>query len=259
MKLFARRGFEFLEDSLEGLWSPVLTGRTDSVLLDCSGFANHGAFTNYATIQSGWLGTTFGSVLNFDGTDDYVLCGSQRPFPNVGRMTLSFWINSTLGTSGAIPFTFGSNAYELAYRSTTLSFGTPGNGWCQASGTYYYPNQWVHLVGTQSGTTAGMGALYLNGQPLPLTLNQAPTINAIGPITILGLRNTSLASPLTGMIAEASAHSRPLSPSEIQQLYSVGPGGAWQLNPRRRTAYGGSAGFKAYWARRQSQLIGGGL
>jgi hypothetical protein len=70
----------------------------------------------------------------------------------------------------------------------------------------------------------------------------------------------SAGNPLwNGQIDDVRIWNRALAPSEIRQLYIGGRGfGLLPERPRHRSK-AAAAAFKAYRARRQSQLIGGGL
>lgn len=267
MKLYARRGFEWAEDGLVGLWSPVSTGRTDSLLLDSlRSNDNPGSTVNYTSINDAWAGSTIGSVLNFPTSysNRYFLCSNQQSFPNTLKFSLSVWVNlSSTGTTQGL-LSFGSNAYELSWTASAVAFGIPGNSF--ASGSFaQVANTWTNITATinaNSTSQAGMSAIYVNGNPLSLTNNAAPiSALTIGSNTIIGMRNTSLAWPFYGRWAEGCVFRRSLMPGEVMQYFQAGPGtnGMWQDRPRRSRVYFSSAGFRAYWHRRQSQLIGGGL
>ena len=62
----------------------------------------------------------------------------------------------------------------------------------------------------------------------------------------------------TTQIDDIRLYNRPLTAQEIRQMY-IGGRGFGLLPERRRRRGKAAAGFKAYWHRRQSQLIGGGL
>ena len=63
-----------------------------------------------------------------------------------------------------------------------------------------------------------------------------------------------------GLIDDLAVYNRRLASGEIRQLYLLGRGGMYERRRRtlRRVAVE-QAGFKAYWARRQNQIIGGGV
>jgi hypothetical protein len=73
--------------------------------------------------------------------------------------------------------------------------------------------------------------------------------------------SSTISTPYLGQIAEVAIWNRAISDSEIRTLARIGPG--WF--GKRASRFAGyseqfaASGFKAYWARRQSQLIGGGL
>jgi hypothetical protein len=64
---------------------------------------------------------------------------------------------------------------------------------------------------------------------------------------------------LGGQLAEIAIWNRAITPGENRTLYRIGPGWFGKRESRFAGYAEQAAGFKAYWARRQSQLIGGGL
>jgi hypothetical protein len=50
-----------------------------------------------------------------------------------------------------------------------------------------------------------------------------------------------------------------LTANEVREIYRLGRGYGVYPEPDFDEGFGAAAGFKAYWARRQSQLIGGGV
>ena len=64
-----------------------------------------------------------------------------------------------------------------------------------------------------------------------------------------------------GLLDDMTVLNRMLTANEIQQLYQLGRGGMYGRRRRtlRRVGVEQGAAFKAYWARRQNQIIGGGV
>jgi len=74
-----------------------------------------------------------------------------------------------------------------------------------------------------------------------------------------GFGRTFFGAQWVGQIAEINMFGRALTMPDHLALYRLGPGWFGRQEPRRRYAVAQAAGFKAYWARRQSQVIGGGF
>jgi hypothetical protein len=75
----------------------------------------------------------------------------------------------------------------------------------------------------------------------------------------IGARNG--AAGWVGKVSDLVFFNRPISPAEISLHYQIGRGGMYQRRRRtlRRVGVEQGAAFKAYWARRQNQIIGGGV
>lgn len=281
MKLYARRGYEWAEDGLVGLWSPVSTGATQSTLLDCNlSTSNHGTLTNFSNLNTAWVGSQYGSVLDFDGMNDFVWAATTLTSAP-SALSASVWFRTTaVGGVGASKVIFGKyQTTPSAARSFFMRINdSPDNRLgvnISADGTLNAPvfkqwysteaindGAWKHAVFTLQANTL---TVYINGSVASGTFVLNGTVNTVlwDSLTpfLIGASNT-VASPnsfFPGQIAEVVVWNRALTPVEIQSLHQAGPGGMWQDRPRRSRAYFGAAGFKAYWARRQSQLIGGGV
>jgi hypothetical protein len=112
-------------------------------------------------------------------------------------------------------------------------------------------NRWSLLSSVRVGTRVD---LYLNGNfQATGTLPQNGTFSP----TVLG-RRLDFAAFYAGNFDDFRLYDRALTAPEIRQLYVGGRG--FGLVPERLRRRGtAAAAFKSYWARRQTQLIGGGL
>jgi hypothetical protein len=130
---------------------------------------------------------------------------------------------------------------------------------------------WHHVVGTYDGSSL---KVYLDGRLDAEKGYSSSSINNSGQGILIGARQGT-GEWWSGPMAEVIWYSSALTYREVGKLFQIGPGGMFQLDRRAYKApyiggsdgyfgwqYGGfesqSAAFKAYWARRQSQLIGGG-
>ena len=249
-----------LTDGIIGCWSPSVRG-SGYLLPDLSGRGNHGTLTNMDA-GTDWPGATVrgvsGRVLDFDGTNDYVTAGING-LRSLTSVTLSVWANIT-STSQAMFvnarstntifnfFVFGGSISLRGGSATAVLVSAP-------SGT---TNNWRHFLATIRDTT---GTIYYDGGSL-----------ASGTVTAIGASPTGLdigaysdfggGYYLAGQLGEVAIYNRALTQPEVLELYRSGNGaiGRQLTGQTRRRVYGFvPAGFRAYWARRQNQIIGGGV
>lgn len=273
-----------LSRNLRGYWCPMLQygGLT---LRDQTRFKNNGTLTNFdATIGNDWIMSRVscrsGRVLDFDGTNDHVNILSNQKISGLDSLTVSAWVKisalpaaaqgnrmwifTKLDASNAewelsvnpfnnsvVPYgRFAFTSYNLAGTSSRLrgSLTAPQVGF------------WYHVAVTQIERTASPN-IYVQGSLDNGALGAIGTpVAGSGTAPIqLGRRANGSDVLFNGQIAEAAIWNRALNPGEIQELYRLGPGWYQPQLPRRIPYSEQQAGFKAYWARRQSQLIGGGV
>ena len=232
------------------------------LLPDLSGRGNHGVLTNMDA-GTDWPAAAVrgvhGRVLDFDGSNDRVAIGAAAV--TGAPLTISAWVNvadfSADRSYVAIHSAFGSRF--LLYNR--FFFVTNGGSFSQAALPTTPPtNTWFHLVAIESSTSARK-IVYNASQEATATGTIAPTgINAVQ-IGADSLSGTSQ-SFHNGRIGEVAIYNRALSSAEVLDLYRAGNGaiGRQLTGQTRRRVYGFvPAGFRAYWARRQNQIIGGGV
>jgi len=257
-----------LERGVVGYWCPMLA-TTGLRLYDRSGRGNSGTLTGMDA-ASDWVTSkvrnTAGRVLDFDGVNDLVTVPQARfqlPF------SVSVWFLSRSATTVQNLFGLGSSTtanplfqillrgdlagdpIQAAMRGQTVTTNTA------ATISSYTTNRWHHVVAVF--LDASYRQIWLDGiEGVADTTNY--DIASLNLATIGAQRRTTTGQYLNGQIAECAQWNRSTTASEIRTLYRIGPG--W-LGKRASRAVGYSeqfaAGFKAYWARRQSQLIGGGV
>ena len=258
MKLYARRGFEWAEDGLVGLWSPVSTGGTQGMLLDCNPSTNgHGTLTGFTDINTAWVGTQIGTALDFSATANTATMTS--PSISQGDFAIFQWLRVRSITSGfMVLFERGTQ------REPSVFLGTNGNIAYTAVGATYDFNQrslgivldkWHLYTMTRQG---GIVSHFLDGA-FRSSITGLTSTQANATAWTLGAAISGGGTRFDGQIAEFFPLRTVANQGQIMQAFQAGPGGMWQDRPRRSRVYFGAAGFKAYWARRQSQLIGGGV
>lgn len=272
-----------LERGVVSYWCPMLA-TTGLRLYDRSARKNHGTLTGMDAATD-WVTSkvrnTAGRVLDFDGSNDHVAdCGNTSSFafminPYVFTIEVWFKLNSMsvrqalAGNTAAqaergflLIHEFGAGGGTNALRLFTVH-GTVGQNKDFRSPDGSIVSGWNHAV-IIGRTTAANSTMVINGRQVATTTLLDSTLSAGASTRALSLgaarTGTGLSIPTAGQIASFAIWNRPLTISEGQSLYRLGPG--W-FGKRSSRVLGYSeqfaAGFKAYWARKQSQLIGGGL
>lgn len=225
--------------------------------------------------STAWTANTIagrsGTTLRFDGVNDFV------SIPVNGWLNANYTAGITYGgwvyptTSGRYQFVFGktfgagtdrdfgvwlapaTNQYYAALRGTTLtstgailnlSVSWAVNAWNLLLVSYANGS----LVTTINGRTAHT-ATYTGDVAFSTSTQNAQIGAEVSAIDVF---------PLSGQVAEVYLWRRKLALPEHAEIYRRGPG--W-FQPTRRRVYGfvPAAAFKAYWARRNLQIIGGGV
>lgn len=273
MKLYARQGFEWAEDGLVGLWSPVSTGATQGVLLDCNpSTSNHGAMNGYTDINTAWVGSRYGTVLSFNGSSNYAQIPSRPNFTPSKNWSILVWYNSRIlppnpslsyeycllsnsqATSPYNGFDIRGERYRTGLDNFELSIAISGTEY-QISCGPITTNSWTFISATYDGIVL---RTFRNGRQYA-TLNVTGSINLSSQNLRIGDNPSFSPRFFNGFVAELEILNRVCESQQVLSAFEASPGGMWQDRPRRSRAYFGAAGFKAYWARRQAQLIGGGL
>ena len=246
-----------LADGLVGYWSPWL-GSSGYRLLDRTQYANHGTLTNMDA-GTDWVGATIrgksGYALDYDGTNDYIQTTNAM---TLGDFTVAawFWPIQNAFYTRLVDKNF-STGFWTGRNSGTADWG---GGIMETSPPYghYLPatySAWNFLCMRRKGTakTVFVGKF---GDILAST-SATVTSSLLDATTVRIGFGSDNSNPFRGYIADSLLASRAYSDAEVQQLYRLGPG--W-YQPYQKRGYGyAAAGFKAYWHRRQQQVIGGGL
>ena len=239
-----------LWDGVVGAWAPCL-GPTGSRLHDMSRRSNWGTLTNMDNATD-WVVSNGQYALRFDGTAKRV---AMLDLPsNVFSLgfTMSCWVrNLTTPNFDGSPFSHGETmiwinggkaiAYWNGIRATSATTVTSVASWAMLTIRWTGSVAEVYYNGRIDGSNATAIA--------PVSV---PNIFFIGMYAVSPLRNVA------GDIDDCAIWNRALSPNQIRQLCQLGRGGMYQRR-RRSRIYIPQAGFQAAWARRQSQIIGGGL
>jgi hypothetical protein len=241
-------------NDLVGWWCPSIDA-TGGILLDRSGRNNHGTLTNMDP-ASDWVASGGKLALDFDGSDDFVNTGNWSN--SLTRISVSAWVRPTSGTRqdfvskwGSINYQYvllqGVTASRFQFYISTTSSNAIGSG---DSTTVISAGVWYHVVGTYDGSTV---RLFINGL-LENSTSHSGNLSASTQNNLIGKSGDAL---FAGQLDDIRIYNRALTAGEVSQLWQIGRGNMPLRRRRRYTQQ--AAGFKAYWARRQSQLIGGGV
>jgi len=213
---------------LVGFW------HMDNNWKDASVVGNNGVPNGGVTFSSNAkIGTAAGS---FDGTDDYVLIGSQVPLTLQiqNEISLEAWIYLTqypsdLGLIVGSQYDVnkaGATIYIDGRTNTDYQINPPGHihfqigdgAWHASNTKTQVPlNQWVHIVATRKANENAK--IYFNSILQPLSSNAwSGTISYTGAWFAIG-QQKGLNRPFKGTLDEVAIYNRVLSDTEIQQHY----------------------------------------
>ena len=155
-----------LNQNLVHQWS--LQERGGTVAHDRRSY-HHGTLTNM--VAGDWEDTKWGTVLDFDGTNDHCRINNVERVRSLQQGTLSHWINVDALTTIVFCLAHSSTAYNGCYSvingSGQLGFAVRDTGTYK---TYkrtvntFSADEWIHFVVTQRGVSGSVPLLYVNGR-----------------------------------------------------------------------------------------------
>lgn len=244
-----------LTQGMIGAWCASL-GASGFRLQDRSGRNNHCSML--FTASTSWR--TSGGKLAFshDGVDDRVFSSSfAMSAMSAANNSFSIWINPTTTAISARIFSVGDpSTFMLRFNFQNLEFtfgGTAALAVTFLSATY--SSRWTHLAGISDASGA---RLFIDGVQAGTrtdTVSLTRTASGLG----IGYRFGVNSEFYSGLTDDFRLYNRTLTPAEIRHLFFGGRGFGLIPERQRRRGAVAAAGFKAHWARRQAQLIGGGL
>lgn len=140
-----------------GAWCPSL-GITGARLFDQNVYANHGTLTNMSPADD-WVVSGSGLALDFDGTNDYVNCGTNSGKIGI-QFTISMWVKpASLGNYRGVVCRSGSWneattqwAIEFGNGISTAAIGMCMGGSKQNIAVTLVAGQWQFVSVTSTGT-----------------------------------------------------------------------------------------------------------
>lgn len=199
-------------------------------VFDISGNGNHGI--NNGAI---WKPGKFGSVLEFDGTNDFVDIQSGADL-NSANLTVSAWIyvqsgwsnfDRVITTKGNLPW--GGNGWSIELSDAINKFFFLGSGatGLATSNNTFTQDKWVYVVFTVAGASA---VSYING-----ILDTTGTVSTIADsgqnLTFAHFPNE--ASYTSVRLDDVRLYNRVLSLQEIQEIY-INPFAPWEQRIRQK-------------------------
>lgn len=241
-----------LAQGLVGAWCPSL-GATGFRLQDRSGRNNHGTLTNMAS--TAWVTSGGKGALSFIAAAGHNVSTGYKP-SITNPISYSVWFNTNIVNSyrGIVSnYQSNSQAFEIFISNANSQVVGSTFPFTLSTGTNSIAiGNWYHVVVTRGSDSA----MFLNGVETSRVTN--PSITESANAFRIAQRPDG-GFPFDGFIDDIRIYNRALTAPEIRQLYERGRGfGLLPERPRHRSK-AAAAAFKAYWARRQSQLIGGGL
>ena len=185
--------------------------------------------------------------MDFDGTDDYIDCGSYSALNSGTAVTVSVWFKSSVYTNNGRLLVIGKHV-EI-YQGASAYSNTQGRFYYRLRGTYGVPfatfggtlasgvgnlcdGDWHHLciVWDNSTTTA---IIYEDGDAVITdTSATAGTLNPASEDYFIGAENAAPLKPITGQIDEVAIWNTALSPTDVASVYGEGtPNDLTSLSP----------------------------
>ena len=253
---FARSRSEALHPRLfpdAGWYCPSLQSPGGTRLHDLRG-GNWGTLANMA--NNDWVVNGGKGALDFDGSDDVVsVSGFSASTAGEFDLTMSIWVRPSDATAtyryagSRITGTF--QGFQLFQQGSSY-FALIDNGPTVATvqSAVAVTTNWAMVTLVRRGS--GL-ALFVNGLQTGTPASLSGSIRSSASFEIGSVNSLNFFS---GQIDDVRIYSRALTAGDVRQLWQLGRG---NMPIARRRRYTEQAGFQAYWARRQSQLIGGGV
>jgi len=220
---FGSQSDKWMSDGLVGHWKMDETATTSGAI-DASGNGNNGTYVGGASTTAG----KFGKGGGFDGTDDYVDCGTFETIEGVNALSVSAWIKwsgvadqltgraNILGKEKAISFRSDDTGHEIfldlnignTWHNSGSSITAIDDGvWHHVVGNYDGEYIRIFVDGVEENRTAYSGAITTSATDYNLSIGN-----------IVNLQHW------TGQIDEVRVYNRALSQDEVIKLYEYAPG-----------------------------------
>jgi len=177
---------------------------------DLSGNGNNGTLVNGVGYDSG-----NGGSLTFDGSNDYVDCGTF----GVSYITVNTWVYRTSSTTNQ-GICRKQNSWAVSQYNGVLQVA-PGTSWTFYNTGYTIPlNTWVNIAYTYNGSgTTGSQTVYINGSSIYSTTAGSGAISINSNAARIGYDDNGWY--WGGKIAQTQIYNRALSSDEVLQNYNA--------------------------------------
>jgi len=203
---------------------------TGNTAYDASGNGNNGTLTNGPK----WTKGKSGSALSFDGSNDYVDCGSDESLDITDEITIEAWVKAASFPASSYYNTLvnkrGNYAISL-YASPGSSTATIRYIFCGVDSSWIETgvsvglNEWAHISVVWDGN---IEKVYLNGDEVysrSASGSMSPTDE------IMGIGGGWSGEYFNGLIDEVRIYNRALSAEEIRYHYNRGrPVAHWKFD-----------------------------
>lgn len=156
------------------------------------------------------------SAYSFNGTSDYMNCGTSSILRPSTAITISAWVYMT-GYSTALSgiVNYGAGGYWLSVGSNGIPYLYITSNTAVNAVSVIPLNQWRHIVATYDGST---GKIYING-----SLNNSQTwtgaISSYALNCFIGSNKAVAGRYFQGSLDDVRIYNRALSSSEVQSLF----------------------------------------
>jgi autotransporter-associated beta strand protein len=205
-----------------------------TAVADSSGFDRPSA-----TLVNGasFVGGKYGDAVSLNGSSQYVAL-PYGLIKGLNDFTIAAWVHWNGGSSWQRIFDFGADIDRYMFLtpsdSSTIRFAISkfgGNGEQRIDGTAPLPTGWHHVAVTlQESEGAGVGVLYVDGQPVGMNASMSYTPDMIG--SLVNATNNYIGRSqfpgdpyLNGRVDDFRIYNGALSANQIQALYANGPSG----------------------------------
>jgi len=260
MLAYYDREWEGLASRIVGRWCPSFSGATGLQLPDTMG-RNHGVLNNMDR-NTAWVTSGGAGAMNFNGVNNFLRVSGSFEFLRNNDKTIMGWVRTSApGSSFRTVFSRDKTFAITVLNSVFITYDWVTSS-VISSGVNVASGNWRQIcVSIRSGVSNG-SQLFVDGSPAGSLFTYAnqtgnPTVDA-SMMTGLNSDNSPASEHVNGQLDDVIVFNAALTASEVRFLYEQGRGGGMLLQPPRRRSFLVSAGFKAYWARRRSQIIGAG-
>ena len=203
-------------------------------LIFCVDSANQRSYSGSGTIVNDLKDKKIGNLVNgvgfsnslfvFDGTNDYIDCGSIQLISTSSPFSVEIWCDSTnpAGFPTLLSLKSNGNNWFLFYASGELRFGSPSTWY---KGSYLTTNsdlqqfhQWVITYNGSGATTGSNYAMYKDGVQITISAGAVSTSDSTN--TYIG-RFSSSSFMHDKRIGIVKLYNRALTQTEITQNFNA--------------------------------------